>query len=90
MDLEKRGKMLTYFSAKTITSDIPENVLNNIRNTFSKFEIEYLPDGEVIVKVPEDEMEIVKKVKDDIYQILLAVKEENSVLAKKLARQYKV
>ena len=88
VNLEKRSEMIAYFSGATFTSDVPENILNNVREIFTKFEIEYLPDGVVVVKVPKDEMEIVEKTRYDIYQIIIAVKEKNSVLAEKLARRY--
>jgi len=88
MEQKIADKMMVYFSNKTITGEVPENILNDVKD-FTKFQIEHLTDGTVVVKVPEKEIEIARKLREDIYQLLTEIKNENSVLAGKLARKYK-
>lgn len=81
-------EMAIYYSGKDLIHEVPENIITDVRNTFTKFEVEYADDGTVIVKVPKKEMEVITKLKENIYLLLKEVKEENSVLAVKLARRY--
>lgn len=90
-ELELSNKeMEVYFSRKTIDCQIPENILTEIRNTFTKFEIETCMDGTIKISVPKEEVEIIKEVKKDFYKTLKNVKERNSVLAGKLARKHRL
>lgn len=80
-------KMAIYFERKT-GGEVPQNILNNVINTYSKFSVEYLKGGAVILKVPEEEQEIAKQFRDNVTRLLQEIKEKNSVLAEKLARRY--
>lgn len=82
------SEMEVYYSRKIIGCQIPENILTEVRNTFTKFEIETCVDGTVTVKVPTEEKEIVKDFNKDVYNLLKEIKNRNSVLAGKLARRY--
>ena len=81
-------EMVVYHSSQSMTGDLAENIVADLRNTFSKFEVEYLSDNNVVARVPKSEMEIAKKLRDDILLLLGEIKKENSVLAGKLARRY--
>lgn len=83
-----KEKMSVYFSNKTIDGQIPENIITDVKNIFTKFEVETLPDGTVLIKVPKREQEIISTFYDDVLNHLREIKKENSVLAGKLARQY--
>jgi hypothetical protein len=85
---EKKEEMTVCFSQKTIAGEVPENIIADVRSTFTKFEVQSLEDGTVSVKVPKREKEIAKKLNEDIYSLLINIKRENSVLAGKLARRY--
>lgn len=80
-------EMIVYFSSKTIDCEIPENIITQVRDTFSKFEVVTSVNGNVTVNVPKREKELADKFKNDVYNLLLEIKKENSVLAGKLARK---
>lgn len=82
------NEMEIYFSHKTIDCQIPENILNKVKCTFTKFEVETKPCGTLTVSVPAREKELADKLKDDVYKLLSEIKKENSVLAGNLARCY--
>lgn len=82
------NKMSVYFSKKTIDGQIPENIINDVRNYFTMFKVTTLPDGTILIKVPKEEEKIINNFYDDVLNLLRDIKKENSVLASKLARQY--
>ncbi|WP_141433006.1 hypothetical protein [Bacillus sp. 03113] len=77
-----------YFSYVTFTGDIPSNIESQVKNTFSRYEVEYLENKSVVIKVPKSEMETLEKFKERVRTLLLEIKKENSVLADKLAHRY--
>ena len=80
-------EMVVYFTGKGFDWQIPQNILAEVQR-FSKFEIEALEGGTLIVKVPKREKEIVEKLRQDVFASLTVIREENSVLASKLAHYY--
>lgn len=81
-------EMVVYFTARGADWQIPENILTQVKR-FSKFEVEAHEENKtLIIKVPKREKEICEKLRDDIYNMLVEIQSENSVLASKLARYY--
>lgn len=83
------NEFITKFSEKTIDGLIPENILAMVRNTYSRFEVEVLDDGTVVIRVPKDEEDAIRKFRDSVHNLLMEMRKENSVLAGKLARQHR-
>lgn len=80
------GEMVVYYSGSAWGPDIPENILQKVMSTFTRFEVAWLQDGTVAVMVPQKEMDISKRFRDDILQLLKEIEKGDSVLAGKLAR----
>lgn len=80
--------MTVYYSNKTIDGQIPENIKSDVEKMFTTFLVEYSSDGSVTIKVPERELHIVRKLHSDVLALIVELKKENDVLAKKLARRY--
>ncbi|WP_335528212.1 hypothetical protein [Neobacillus niacini] len=69
---------------------IPKNIKEFASESFSRLEIEYTKENNVRLSVPLREDEMISKFRSDVRDLLLALAKENSVLAEKLARYYKI
>ena len=83
------GEMVVYYSGAAWGCSIPDNILHKVMSTFARFEVNWLQDGTVSVRVPKKEMEISKRFREDIHQLLKEIEKGDSVLAAKLARRHR-
>lgn len=79
--------MSVVYSTDDRYGDIPENIIQNIRNVYSHYTVRVLNE-ETIVEVPKDEMREVGRFYESFNNVLLEIQKENHVLAIKLARNY--
>jgi hypothetical protein len=80
-------KMKIYYEGNS-SMGIPQNILNDVHSLFSNHKIEYLDGESARVIIPEKEEEMIKSFRNEVRQLLLNIKKENSVLAMKLARYH--
>ncbi|EQB35007.1 hypothetical protein M948_18035 [Virgibacillus sp. CM-4] len=81
------SEMVPYCSGKTFGGQVPGYVLE-VSLIFSRYELEVDGEGNFQVNVPDKELFIVNKFKDDVSKMLSEIYKVDSELAKKLARQY--
>lgn len=77
-----------YFLKKTVDCQIPDDILAEVKSTFTAFTMETRIDGTVVIRVPKSELEAVEKFKDAVFSMIVDMRKENDVLAGKLARRY--
>ncbi|WLR44423.1 hypothetical protein LC087_19135 (plasmid) [Bacillus carboniphilus] len=83
-------KLMPFWEGETINGEIPKNILEYVQSTFTRFHYEFADDNKVVVKVPETEMVLIANVVSEIRAIVDDLSQENSALAKKLARKFKI
>lgn len=72
------------------STGVPANISDHAQRIYSKVITEYTADGKVAVCVPLKEVEQVDQFILEVQEILARMEEENSVLAHRLARYYRI
>ncbi|ETE93158.1 TPA: hypothetical protein ACR3Z0_000024 [Bacillus thuringiensis] len=80
-------KMIEVFRFKTLTGQVPE-ANDKFRDIYSAVQYQYEKDYQVVILVPEDEVQLYQEFVRNCTELLERLEKENSVLARKLAHKY--